>query len=560
MDEHACSVSLPTWAAVVGYEEGDSAIISQMKCGYPRFVYHPYVIQLMDHFTRNNSSLTNEDCLVLPTQLAAERCKAFMEQALGSDKMRLEQHANLFVVFFPAQTSAGMEAKAYWQHTGELVTSRRAEMALRDLGLTVRHVTAAGTSHHAAHHLDPPVFYKLQQRIGHLTHTPPSTVHLVASGMASLFTALRAAQQRSMEQTGSGGTSIVFGFPYLDTLKMCSRREFCPGGVQFFGNGDNNDMLALEQWLEARPPRACSVLFTEIPSNPLLLTPNFNKLRQLATKHQFTLVVDDTIGNYANLKLFGPQGADVVCTSLTKLFSGRGDAMAGALVVNPNTTTGQQLLSSSTVLRDEGPSSTLFAADAWAIYHNSQDFEQRNTRINATAEQLADYLLDHASVAKVYYPKYTTHYPSLATQPTGYYGGLVSIVLGTHMCQRTFFDALDIAKGPSLGTNFTLMCPYTLLAHYHELDFCLTYNVEPNLLRLSVGLEDFAVLKAKFEQAFTTSKLHPPLPDASQQKQQYLQQQRRGYCTLMAKNNGSASKKRFLRFGLSMGLAVARRI
>jgi cystathionine gamma-synthase len=173
---------------------------------------------------------------------------------------------------------------------------------------------------------------------------------------------------------------------------------------------------------------------------------------------------------------------------------------------------------------------------------------------------LADYLLDHASVAKVYYPKYTTHYPSLATQPTGYYGGLVSIVLGTHMCQRTFFDALDIAKGPSLGTNFTLMCPYTLLAHYHELDFCLTYNVEPNLLRLSVGLEDFDVLKAKFEQAFTTSKLHPPLPDASQQKQQYLQQQRRGYCTLMAKNNGSASKKRFLRFGLSMGLAVARRI
>jgi hypothetical protein len=49
-DEHACSVSLPTWSSVVGYEEGDTMIIQAMRCGYPRFVYHPYVVLLMNYY------------------------------------------------------------------------------------------------------------------------------------------------------------------------------------------------------------------------------------------------------------------------------------------------------------------------------------------------------------------------------------------------------------------------------------------------------------------------------------------------------------------------------
>ena len=47
LDEHACSVSLPTWSSVVGYEEGSPQVTEKLACGYPRFVYHPYVIKLM---------------------------------------------------------------------------------------------------------------------------------------------------------------------------------------------------------------------------------------------------------------------------------------------------------------------------------------------------------------------------------------------------------------------------------------------------------------------------------------------------------------------------------
>lgn len=54
---------------------------------------------------------------------------------------------------------------------------------------------------------------------------------------------------------------------------------------------------------------------------------------------------------------------------------------------------------------------------------------------------------------------------------------------------KAFFNALQLCKGPSLGTNFTLACPYAIIAHYQELDRVAKYGVESNLVRVSVGLE-----------------------------------------------------------------------
>lgn len=175
-DEHACSVSLPTWCSVVGYEEGDKETVMALKTGYPRFVYHTYVLQLMEVVLEMfpNSKGYEEDCLVLPTKEAALRCQAFLQQSLEQNHSRRSsstsnsssqidnalvergestpistteesslsnsrirvaslEEAEVHAVLFPAETTAGIEAKAYWQHTGELVSSRRAEKALNTL-------------------------------------------------------------------------------------------------------------------------------------------------------------------------------------------------------------------------------------------------------------------------------------------------------------------------------------------------------------------------------------------------------------------------------------------
>jgi cystathionine gamma-synthase len=559
-DEHACSVSLPTWSAVVGYEEGDPEIVKSMKCGYPRFVYHPYVLRLMETILEQHSvgvgttGTKQEDCLVLPSAAAAVRCQVFLQEALegkrdGRDNAHLEGAtlessqslsssssqlsrvrtlavgaADIHAVLFPAETLAGMEAKAYWQHTGEVVSSRRAECAMETLGVCLKsqHVTQGPVCHSPYRGSSvpaegPSASSQLRDRIATWAKVPDSdSVFLSPSGMSSIYVALRAARRYQLAQDpgGKGGGCIVFGFPYLDTLKMCSRAELCPAGVEFFGRGDETDLANLERMLESGRYKP-SVLFTEVPSNPLLRCPDMIKLRALADKYNFFLVVDDTISNFLNANLLQSGLADAVCSSLTKLVSGRGDAMGGSLVANPHTEKGKWMQQDLRKWND--PNGGLFESDAVALLRNSVDFPERSARINIIAEGLADWLEEHPDVQTVYYPKSEPLYQQVQSGSGGGssggggggYGGLLSIVLHPHMCQRHFYDALDVAKGPSLGTNFTLCCPYTLLAHYHELDFAMTYDVPPNLLRVAVGMEPLEVLQTKFETAFSTSRLYP---------------------------------------------------
>jgi cystathionine gamma-synthase len=95
------------------------------------------------------------------------------------------------------------------------------------------------------------------------------------------------------------------------------------------------------------------------------------------------------------------------------------------------------------------------------------------------------------AVKEVYYPKYspTKQFYDNFRNPNGGYGGLFSVTFRSTAAAVAFFDVLEVFKGPSLGTNFTLRysnapqtdkgldysqicsCPYTILAHYNELDW-----------------------------------------------------------------------------------------
>lgn len=110
-------------------------------------------------------------------------------------------------------------------------------------------------------------------------------------------------------------------------------------------------------------------------------------------------------------------------------------------------------------------------------------------------------------VKRVYHPSSTTpgRYDEFR-RPTGGYGGLFSITLHSLDSSVDFFDRLPIAKGPSLGTNFTLACPYTILAHYQELDWAAGCGVEAGLIRVSVGLEGVNWLIEAFKKALEGAK------------------------------------------------------
>src|SRR5271170_776081 len=106
-------------------------------------------------------------------------------------------------------------------------------------------------------------------------------------------------------------------------------------------------------------------------------------------------------------------------------------------------------------------------------------------------------------VKSVFYPKFNPSRPNYDAYrtPDGGYGGLLSVVFHNDDHAIIFYDALETAKGPSLGTNFTLTSPYTILAHYTELEWARQFGVESGLVRISAGLEEMEHLVGVFEKA-----------------------------------------------------------
>ncbi len=107
-------------------------------------------------------------------------------------------------------------------------------------------------------------------------------------------------------------------------------------GYHFYGHGLDKDIDDLEILLAKevsshpdQPP--VLALFTEFPSNPLLRCADLSRLRGLADKYNFLIVVDETIGNFVNVEVL--PYADVVVSSLSKVFSGDCNAMGGRCVV-----------------------------------------------------------------------------------------------------------------------------------------------------------------------------------------------------------------------------------
>lgn len=197
------------------------------------------------------------------------------------------------------------------------------------------------------------------------------------------------------------------------------------------------------------------------------------------------LIVDDTVGTSVNVNIL--PFCDVICTSLTKMFSGGCNVMGGSMVLNPRSPyykAMQQTLENQFV-------NTYFPLDVLMMESNSADFDSRVITASRNAEHIAQRLRHHPAVAKVFYPKgnETQEIYDLYRRPDRGYGYLLSIRFVHDAAAIAFHDALDVAKGPSLGTNFTLCCAYTLFGHYNELEWAAKYGVVEHLVRISVGIE-----------------------------------------------------------------------
>lgn len=477
---HAVSTCLPTWRDNVGYEEGEPRVVERLATGYPRFVYNRFCRELFAacdaRFAR-----PGETSLAFPSEGAARRCAEWLARRTGCvPRVHAWGAHDVHAICFPLEHAQA--AKEYWQHTGEGVSSRLAEACLRG---DADPPDGSAPSHGGGM---PPaaVTAALRERVAVMQGVPVDDVFLFPCGMSAVF-----ALHRAVSKLLHGRRSVQFGFPYVDTLKVLEK--FGPGSV-FYPRGSAEELNRLAQLAGEEP---LAGVYTEFPSNPLLSSPDLRALAAIAKRHGFPLFVDDTLAACVNADIIPV--ADAVTTSLTKFFSGAGDVTAGAVALNPRGAFHADL---AAALRADFED-LLWEGDARVLEANSRDYARRAQRINATAEALAEFLRDHPRVARVDYPKFRDRerYDAFRRDGGGY-GGLLSILLhDAPEAAPRFFDALRVSKGPNLGANFTLACPYTILAHYSELEWAESCGVSRWLVRVSAGLEDADDLIERFAEA-----------------------------------------------------------
>ncbi|MCB1308347.1 MAG: PLP-dependent transferase, partial [Leptospiraceae bacterium] len=123
---------------------------------------------------------------------------------------------------------------------------------------------------------------------------------------------------------------------------------------------------------------------------------------------------------------------------------------------------------------------------------------------NANAVALADWFQNQAGVSAVHSPLAAgqrENYTRLARRSDAP-GGVLTIELNGDLAR--FYDRLPFAKGPSFGLDFTLVCPFMYLAHYDLVSTesgrqkLRSNGLNPDLVRISVGTEDFSELTAGF--------------------------------------------------------------
>jgi len=432
---HACGTALPNWADVVGYEEGESRVHNLLRFGYPRFVYTPAVKHLMEHLPAMLGLAAGMAVMPMPSARAALRLHKFLQLEGGAAAASVALHdlqsRGVCAVSYPSALAP--QAKVFWQHTGDYVSSRLATRVLQDLttdagDLPAPNVAHAGSAVDGAKAL-------LRRRIGQLVNSDAADVSLFGTGMGAMSGMCRAVQHATT--MGRTGKFVVFGFPYLDTLKQLQHRHLGPG-AHFVRQ---NDFAALDAILQKE---SIAGLVLEYPSNPLLSTSDMARVRQRADEHGFPVIVDDSIGAY-NVDVLRPGGADVLVTSLTKSFSGRGNVMGGALVLNRTSAHYTRLRKAIAMGHEE---ELLFAEDAEVLLSNSMDFEYRTDRTNRSADALAEFLVAHPAVARVDYPKYVTpdYYAAFMRDGQSGHGGLMSVILKDVGKAPAVYDALQVRE------------------------------------------------------------------------------------------------------------------
>jgi O-acetylhomoserine (thiol)-lyase len=298
-----------------------------------------------------------------------------------------------------------------------------------------------------------------------------------------------------------------------------------------------------ESWKKAIKPNT-KAFFGETIANPKNDILDIEAVAKIAHDFGVPLIVDNTV---ATPFLIRPIdfGADVVVHSATKFLSGHGNAVVGAIVdagrfdyakypdrfknFNQPDPSYHGLIYAQalgvgsafganlsyifkirlTLLRDIGAAVAPF--NAWLLAQGLETLSIRIERHVANAKAIAEWLEKHPQVAKVNYASLpSSPWNALAKKysPKGSGAVLSFEIKGGLEAGKKFIEALNIFSHVANIGDVRSLAIHPASTTHSQLtpEEQLTAGVTPGLVRLSLGIENIADIKADLERAFSAAK------------------------------------------------------
>jgi O-succinylhomoserine sulfhydrylase len=255
----------------------------------------------------------------------------------------------------------------------------------------------------------------------------------------------------------------------------------------------------IDEWQAAVRPNT-QMLFLETPSNPLAEIADIAAIADVARSCDSLLVVDNCFCTPA-LQQPLALGADIVVHSATKYLDGQGRCVGGAVVGRT-----EQMNEVLGFVRSAGP--TMSAFNAWVFLKGLETLRLRMEAHSASAMTLATWLKEQAGVEQVFYaglPDHPGH--ALAAKQQRAFGGVLSFrVKGDRDAAWRFIDATRLMSiTANLGdAKTTIVHPATTTHGRLSEEDRNTAGITDNLIRVAVGLEAVADLKADLSRGLAT--------------------------------------------------------
>jgi cystathionine gamma-lyase/cystathionine beta-lyase/cystathionine gamma-lyase/homocysteine desulfhydrase len=282
-------------------------------------------------------------------------------------------------------------------------------------------------------------------------------------------------------------SNMTYGGTYRYYAKILARY-----GVEFsFVDTDNEETVRHAFRKETR------LLHLETPTNPTMRLADIPALSRIAHERGALVVVDNTFCSpylQQPLKL----DADFVVHSATKFLNGHSDSVGGIVVARAK----EHLEWLAFVQNAAG--AILSPMDSWLTLRGIKTLVVRMERHEANGREIARHLAAHKKVTRVHYPGLPDHpQHDLARRQMRGFGALISFELGSFEKAKAFLARVRLCSlGESLGGVETLISHPASMTHGSIPEAERNrLGVTPDLVRISVGIEDVEDLKADLDQA-----------------------------------------------------------